>query len=337
MAFFLKSILTGRVDKFVLKKNKMLIPKKLLLIPFIFCLFLYFFSSCKKEEIKRIIKVTTDEVSQIATKSATANGTIVDIGEGITEHGFCWSTTNNPTIELTTKTQLGSKNSKGSFTSNLTNLTTNTTYYIRSYASDVETIRYGNEKSFKTESQTLASITTGTISEITYSSAIVTATINGLGNGIDSILQHGFCWFTSQNPTIENNKTELGIKSSIGEFSSAITVLSPGTTYYVRAYATNSFGTAYGNEINFTTEGLPTVITTELTNVTETSATSGGTISDDGGFAITQRGVCWNTSQSPTISDNFTTDGSGTGSFTSSITGLTQNTTCSRTISSMII
>ena len=231
----------------------MLRSKKLLPVPFIFCLFLFFFSTCKKEEITRIIKVTTDDVSQITTKSATVNGTIVDIGEGITEYGFCWSTTNNPTIELTTKTQLGSKNSKGSFSSNLTILIPNTTYYIRSYGSDGETVKYGNEKSFYTESETLASITTGTASEITDSSAIVTGTLSDLGNGIDSILQHGFCWSTNHNPTIEDNKTELGSKSSTGEFSSNLSGLSPGTTYYVRVYATNSIGTAYGSEETFAT------------------------------------------------------------------------------------
>ena len=237
----------------------MLRSKKILFFSFIICLFLYFISSCKKEEIKKIIKVTTDNVSQITTKSATLNGTIVDIGEGITEHGFYWSTTNNPTIELTTKTQLGSKNSKGSFSSNLTNLTPNTTYYIRSYGSDGETVKYGNEKSFSTQPESLASITTGTVSEITDSSAIVTGTLSDLGNGIDSILQHGFCWSTNQNPTVENDKTELGNKSSIGEFSSNLTGLSPDINYYVVAYATNSVGTAYGNEVTFTTnQGIAT-------------------------------------------------------------------------------
>jgi hypothetical protein len=312
----------------LVKKNKMLRSKKLLFIPFIFCLFLFFHTTCKKEEIKRIIKVTTDDVSQITTKSATLNGTIVDIGEGITEHGFCWSTTNNPTIELTTKTQLGSKNSKNSFTSSLTNLTPNTTYYIKSYASDGEAVKYGKEKSFKTESQTLASITTGTVSELTDNSAKVTATINGMGNGIDSILQHGFCWSTTQNPTTEDNKTELGNKSYTGEFSSNLTDLSPSTTYYVRAYATNSIGTAYGNEISFTTSAiLPTLTTSSVSDITYNSATSGGNITDDVGATLTARGVCWSTSQNPLISDNQTTDGNGTGSFSSSITGLSSVTT----------
>ena len=69
------------------------------------------------------------------------------------------------------------------------------------------------------------------------------------------------------------------------------------------------------------------VTTASVSAVTTTTATSGGNISDDGGNAITVRGVCWGTSQDPTTADTCTTDGSGTGSFTSSLTGLTANTT----------
>ena len=72
---------------------------------------------------------------------------------------------------------------------------------------------------------------------------------------------------------------------------------------------------------------IPVVSTNEVTAVTDTTATSGGVISSDGGANVTARGVCWSTSQNPTIADNKTTDGTGTGSFTSAITGLTANTT----------
>ena len=93
-------------------------------------------------------------------------------------------------------------------------------------------------------------------------------------------------------------------------------------------FRSNQEGTGYGNEINFTTEdGLATITTTQVTNIIATSATSGGNITDDGGFAITAHGVCWSTSASPTVADSHTTDGSGTGSFTSIITGLSLNTT----------
>ncbi|MEI7981959.1 MAG: FISUMP domain-containing protein, partial [Bacteroidota bacterium] len=70
----------------------------------------------------------------------------------------------------------------------------------------------------------------------------------------------------------------------------------------------------------------PTVTTTPVSNITQTTATSGGNIPSDGGAPVTSRGVCWSTSQNPTIADNFTSDGPGSGAFTSSITGLTTNT-----------
>ncbi len=72
---------------------------------------------------------------------------------------------------------------------------------------------------------------------------------------------------------------------------------------------------------------IPVVSTNEATAVTNTTATSGGVISSDGGATVTARGVCWSTSQTPTIADNKTSNGTGAGSFTSAITGLTANTT----------
>jgi len=72
---------------------------------------------------------------------------------------------------------------------------------------------------------------------------------------------------------------------------------------------------------------LPTVNTNAIINITQTTATSGGVITSDGGATVTERGVCWSTSQTPTITDNKTTDGTGAGSFTSAISGLTANTT----------
>jgi len=71
----------------------------------------------------------------------------------------------------------------------------------------------------------------------------------------------------------------------------------------------------------------PTVITTQVSSVTAASATGGGNVTSDGGAAVIARGVCWSTSPNPTTADNHTTDGTGTGVFTSSITGLTPNTT----------
>ena len=79
--------------------------------------------------------------------------------------------------------------------------------------------------------------------------------------------------------------------------------------------------------MSVTTPTLPTVTTASVTNITATTATSGGNVTDNGGATVTARGVCWSTSLNPTISEPHTTDGSGTGSFTSSITGMEYNTT----------
>ncbi len=123
--------------------------------------------------------------------------------------------------------------------------------------------------------------------------------------------------------------------NGIGTFTSDLVNLTANTTYYVRAYANNSAGTGYGNEISFTTEEEeaeltpPTVITSEVIDITETTAVSGGNVTDDGGATVTARGICWSTSQNPTIDDNdgMTTDGNGTGTFTSDLVNLTANTT----------
>ena len=72
---------------------------------------------------------------------------------------------------------------------------------------------------------------------------------------------------------------------------------------------------------------VPTLSTAAFSAITQTTAESGGTITSDGGAAVTARGICWSLNAVPTIADNHTTDGTGTGSFTSSLTGLTADTT----------
>lgn len=71
-----------------------------------------------------------------------------------------------------------------------------------------------------------------------------------------------------------------------------------------------------------TTGQVPVLTTDVVTNIIHTSATCGGSISNDGGLTITARGICWSTGQTPTISDNKTIDGTGAGNFTSTATGL---------------
>jgi hypothetical protein len=158
-----------------------------------------------------------------------------------------------------------------------------------------------------------------------------TATSGGLitGDGGTIISARGICYSSSAvNPTIADNLTFDG--TGIGSFVSLLTGLSAGTTYYLRAYVTNNTGTAYGNQVSFTTAGIPgnaAALTTIVpTNITSLTATSGGNITSDGGYAITERGICYDTNAGPVIAGNKVRSGSGTGIFSCEMTGLMANT-----------
>lgn len=169
-----------------------------------------------------------------------------------------------------------------------------------------------------------AGITTTAISTVTSNSVQSGGTVTTDGGA--PITSRGVCWSTSQNPTIADTKTNNG--TGTGNFTSSITGLTPGGTYYIRAYVTNSAGTSYGNQVTATTSAILSTITTiTVTAITATTATSGGTITDNGGAWVTVSGVCWSTTTTPTIANTKTTDGKGTDSFTSAITGLTAGTT----------
>ncbi|MEI6753326.1 MAG: FISUMP domain-containing protein [Paludibacter sp.] len=272
-------------------------------------------------DISTIPTLTTSDISAITQTTAAGGGNITSDGnEAITARGICWSTTSNPTID-NTKTTDGT--TTGTFTSAMTGLTTATTYYVRAYATNSVGTSYGNQVSFTTLA-TLPTLSTTAIVSITASTA--TSGGNITSDGGANVTTRGVCWSTTTSPTISGSKTTDGIGT--GTFTSAITGLNPNTIYYIRSYATNSVGTVYGNELNFTTlAALPTVSTTAISSITNNAATCGGTITNDGGATITSRGVCWGTSSSPTIANLKTTDGTTTGTFTSSLTGLSNVTT----------
>jgi uncharacterized protein (TIGR02145 family) len=172
---------------------------------------------------------------------------------------------------------------------------------------------------------TLPSLSTIPVTSILQTSAYSGGYINSDGNA--QITARGVCWNTSVDPATTNSKTSD--TTSTAFFISHITGLTPHTIYYLRAYATNSEGTAYGDQVSFTTYevSVPTVTTKAPKSLTLTSATSGGNIINDGGIAVTGRGVCWNTTGSPTITDSYSSDGSGAGLFVSTMSDLTIGTT----------
>ena len=166
------------------------------------------------------------------------------------------------------------------------------------------------------EGPSLAIVKTSTITNIRAQSAL------GGGNVIRSVgsavTKRGVCWSTSQYPTIANDHTEDG--TGIGEFISNIRNLQSNTTYYVRAYAENEKGIAYGDQVSFrSASGAPMVTTTLVRVDSKTIVFCEGNVTDQGDSPVTARGICWGTS-TPTISNQKTNDGSGTGGFSTSIT-----------------
>jgi uncharacterized protein (TIGR02145 family) len=172
-----------------------------------------------------------------------------------------------------------------------------------------------------------AEISTLGITEITTTSAKSGGNVISDGGG--SITARGLVWHTSTGPTLEQHTGLSNEGSGTGLFSSDITGISPNTHYFVRAFATNSAGIVYGNELQFTSQGPASISTTSISNITPTSATGGGNIISDGNPPISSRGVVWNTTPNPTVESylGMTNEGIGTGSFTSEITGLIPGTT----------
>lgn len=267
-----------------------------------------------------IATVTTSSITSVMAQSASGGGSVTgDGGSAVIEKGVCWSTLPGPTVN-NPKTINGS--GIGAYSSSLTGLIPTTTYYVRAYATNGTGTYYGNETSFTTQNG-IATVTTLIITSIMAQSASGGGSVTGEGGS--AVTTKGVCWSTSPGPAINDPKTVNG--SGLGTFSSSLTGLNPMMVYYVRAYAVNAVGTYYGNEVSFTTlNGIIQLTTTAASNILWFSATSGGNITNDGGSPVTLRGVCWNTAPNPTTVNSKTLNGTGTGSYTSNLTGLTMNT-----------
>lgn len=207
--------------------------------------------------------VTTISANQTGQTTAIANGNISNSGgfTALVSSGFCYSSTATiPTIadDKTTDGIL----TTGNYTSNLSGLTAGTLYYTRAYATNPIGTTYGSVVTFTTAPPSIAILTTTASTSLTPVSTISGGNITN--DGGRAITSRGVCWSTAANPTIANSFVTSG--SGIGVFNATLSVLSPNTIYYARAYATNSVGTAYGNQISFTTlNASPTILTTPNT------------------------------------------------------------------------
>lgn len=155
----------------------------------------------------------------------------------------------------------------------------------------------------------------------------VSATVGGnvTDDNCANVTERGVCWSTTDNPTVSDNKimSDLGT----GSFTVSLMALSENTKYFVRAYAVNSIGTAYGETISFTTTSIPVVSTGNVSNISAASAIVVGNVINDNGSTVSERGVCWATTENPTISNNTVKSDTGIGIFSVTLFSLSEETT----------
>lgn len=208
---------------------------------------------CEPEPVDPNVVITTTEVTEITEESAVSGGNVTyDGGAAISARGVCWAAGKElPTI-ADNKTEDGS--GSGEWTSEITGLEVGTIYYVRAWAQNSNGVWYGEAKSFTTLS-TVPVVTTTAMSNVTFETATTGGTI--VATGGEEVTACGVCWGTSENPDLTGLYTID--EATDGVFVSEIDGLEPDMTYYVRAYATNKNGTAYGEQISFSTSTEPTV------------------------------------------------------------------------------
>jgi hypothetical protein len=237
-----------------------------------------------------------------------------------------YATTPQPTLSNTIRNVTAPVNSERIFSANVEGLDLNRTYYVRAYATNTIGTAYGNEVSF--EVKALPALNTIRVSEVTSSMAKFEAEI--ISEGSPAYTERGFVFATISQPTLSNTIRKITAeKNSNTDYSASVSGLSLNTTYYVRAFATNDNGTAYGNEVTFTSGAeLATLSTSAASGVSTNSAILGGNIISSGTPAYNERGVCYGVSPMPTIenSSKAIIVGSGTGNFSRQVSELSSGT-----------
>jgi len=281
--------------------------------------------SCKKDEID----INTTPISDISSTAAVSGGTVLNEGgSSVSSKGICWATHENPTTsDFFTLDGSGT----GSYNSYLTKLRPSTLYYVRSYATNSNGTKYGNQYSFRT-----TPLASSTVPIVYYYDPLVIDSNNfklklnaevmhvGL-NGKGVVSERGFVWSFKMGPSISNDKIQCG--NGMGVFNSEFNYQTD-QSYYFRAYAINESGVAYSDEFKVLIEkAKPRVQTLEVYDIDSTSATANVKVLSSGGTTIISKGVCWSTQPYPTVEEGKTINGEGLGDFTSSLKDLKEKTT----------
>jgi uncharacterized protein (TIGR02145 family) len=279
-------------------------------------------TSCKEKPVPPVI--STVDVSEISTTTAISGGNISDEGGApIISKGVCWNTTNDPTIDQTKTTETGT----GSFSSNMTQLSPNTTYYVRAYAKNSAGIGYGRSVSFKTLGDIPSSSSTNA-SNIQINSATLNGTINPNSLTTTVTFEYGITTSYGNNVSAQQSPITGNSNGNIN-VTLDLTGLTAGTIYHFRIKAENSLGIAYSSDMTFTTLGqVPTALANPATNLQVKAATINGTV--NGNYLSSIVVFEWGTTTSYGTT-NIPTQSPATGStpvnVNTDLSGLTPGTT----------
>ena len=266
------------------------------------------------------------ETTDITASSAVFNAEIINSGNPkYTERGFVYHTSPMPTKEQTIALLTAPVTEETKFSVKADGLELDQTYYVRAYATNMlGTVYSSNQISFIANA-TLPTVSTQQVTQIDIASG--TATFNGtiVTEGDPVYSERGFVYGTVPNPTIDGNKKIVSGRGT-GAYSANITELAEGYTYYVRAYATNEQGTAYGVDVSFSfIATMPTVVTSPVSNIKigNGTVTFNGKVETLGDLGYTERGFVYNTTHNPTIDDTkLVASGSGLGAYSLNASGI---------------
>jgi len=273
------------------------------------------------------IILSTDKVTDIVHNAATCGGKISDYGgRTIKECGLCWSQSENK-VSIADEKTIG-KIEQDKWSCRIEGLEKETDYYVRAYViSSDDAVFYGDIQVFKTaEEMSLAELSTVTISEVETQSVLLQSQIKNYGNC--ELKECGFCWSTEPSPSLDDEFVKYESNGVFVIFGNRINGLKDGTTYYVRAYAINSMGVSYSEEVNFTTKEitLPIWETISVSNIGKTKVDVKASLSSNGNTEITEMGICWATHSDVTIFNEKKICDNGM-SLSTQVTGLSGITT----------
>lgn len=275
---------------------------------------------------RRLPKVNIYDATEIGLSTATLNAEVISDGSPVyTRRGFVFGTRSNPTLSDNYATAAIDKNNI--YSKEVSGLESGVTYYARAFAENELGESYSSNEIIFTTIGSLTEVTTQDVDNIDLigRTAVLHGNITVPGSPVYT--EKGFCFNTTGEPTYSDNHVVVSGNGS-GAYEYKLADMKVNASYYVRAYAIQCGKIYYGTTVSFNTNlSVTELSTSDATGITTSSATLNGAVIMEGNPPYTERGFCYATSSSPTISNKkIIVPGAGEGNYSSEITDLDYRT-----------